>query len=360
MIPADLHFNFFDGIYGVILAFFVPFIALALFNYRKVILAKFASRQVLEEILIPRSRINYWAKVIALSLILILAVLAWMEPQGNGHYPLGVKAPLKQEEQTLRRRVHDVIFLIDASASMGVKDTRTGVTRLDYSKEIVDEVISQLRGDNVALWAFTSQPLKLSPLTLDYLYVRLMLKQLEINEGNIPGTNFIKVLETLRKEYFSGLSSKWRTLIIFSDGGDELEKNELEAATKLVNDAAALNLHVYTVGLGTQQGGLVPGVLEQGKSVYSRLNSQLLVDLAKRGRGEYYVANDMNAVELAQNLLSKIEKEGGFEKVNRRQSELLGKEDLIYDLYFQIPLAAVILLLLFVIFFPDTRRKRAL
>jgi Ca-activated chloride channel family protein len=259
-----------------------------------------------------------------------------------------------------------VIFLVDASASMGVKDTRNGESRFNYAKEIVDEVISGLRGDNVALWAFTSEPTMLSPLTLDYLFVRLRLRQMSINAGNIPGTSFDNALAKLRKEYFSNISPRHRTLVILSDGGDtqlegmsgEQKSKEIANITNLVKNADVLNLHVYTVGLGTKEGGTVPDVAFEGKPVTSHLDNQLLIELAKRGRGDYYFANEMNTVEIARRLISKIEKESSFETVHKQELSMLGGDDLIYDLYFQVPLAIAILFLLIAIFLPDTRRKR--
>ena len=47
---------------------------------------------------------------------------------------------------------------------MSVKDTRTGISRLDEAKEIVDETVSRLKGENASLWAFTAEPTRLSSL----------------------------------------------------------------------------------------------------------------------------------------------------------------------------------------------------
>lgn len=366
MIPKDIHFNFANGMYFIILALLIPYISWWLFSYRKNILEKFASKQVLEEVLIPRSNVNFWGKVIALTLAVFLAIVAWMEPEGNGHYPPGINAPKQTGEATIRRRVHDVIFLVDASASMGIKDTRSGSTRLDNAKEIVDEVMSRLQGENVSLWAFTSEPTKLSPLTMDYLFVRLRLRQMDINEGDVPGTNFVEALAGVRKEYFSTISPRHRTLIILSDGGDtrieslaEIEREkEIVSLANLVGQADVLNLKVYTVGIGSKEGKDVPGVSYKGDPVISKLDGQLLQELAKRGRGDYYQADDLTAVQIAEKLVAKIQREGGFEEQNMRTPPALGNKDLIYDLYFQIPLGGAILLLIFVVLFPDTRRKR--
>ncbi len=361
MIPADLHFEFLNGMYLFGLALLIPCLGWWLYNFRNDVLEKFASMKVLEDIIVYRSRVNYWGKIIALSLTLFFATLAWMEPVGNGHYPPGVKPTPKPEETTYRRRVHDVIFLVDASASMSVKDTRTGISRLDEAKEIVDETVSRLKGENASLWAFTAEPTMLSPLTMDYLFVRLRLKQMDINEGDVAGTDFAAALEDIRKEYFSTLSPRYRTLVILSDGEDTSDRekdNGISTIVNLVGQADELNLHVFTVGLGSKVGGVIPNLIYEGKSVKSHLESDLLQALAKRGRGEYYSGESLTAVQIAKELVDNIQKEGGFENINREASNTLGNADLIYELYFQIPLGLAIILLIFAMYFPDTRKKR--
>ena len=72
---------------------------------------------------------------------------------------------------------------------MAVVDTRVGESRLDYAKEIIDELVSQLDGEEVALYSLTSEMTLLVPPTNDYLYLRLMLHQVGYNEGDVYGTD---------------------------------------------------------------------------------------------------------------------------------------------------------------------------
>jgi len=221
VIPHDLHYQFPMAGYLFPLALVIFVLYWRLFEYRKTTLSGFASEKVLQDILIPRSRYNFWAKTVAFFLVWIFAAWALMQPTGNGHYPLetameaAAKPKGKAKEAVVKRKAHDVIFLVDASASMSVQDTRTGVSRLNYAKEIVDQIVSGLRGESTALYAFTSDTSKLSPRTMDYLFVRLILRQMRINEGDIAGTNLVEALSDMIFEIKIG---KFKSRNLFNVG----------------------------------------------------------------------------------------------------------------------------------------------
>ena len=349
-----------------------------LYIYRKTTLENFAESKILKDILIPRSQTNYWTKVIAVCAAWTLATLALMQPTGNGHYPLKemaageTKTKGSENEAIVRRKAHDVIFLVDASASMEVGDTRTKESRLDFAKEIIDEIISRLTGESVVLDAFTSDTTQLSPLTMDYLFVRLMLRQLQINEGEIAGTNLVEAIADMKDFYFPTITPKLKTLILLTDGGDtQLEEltapereNQINTILNLANDAKENQLRIFTIGMGTQKGSEVPGVLYEGKPVVSSLDDDLLKKLSAKGRGEYYFANDWTAMELAVNIISKMGEEGSpleEYKVQLPSGISRGDEDLLFDLFFQYPLALALIFLSVALIFPDSRiPKRSL
>jgi len=371
LIPPDLHFAYLKGFYLFPVAFLILLLMWGLIRYRRNILASFFNADLISEIEVPRSQFASWGKVAACFLLWIFAMLAFMQPEGNGRYPLesGVQGGKKEKEEgeaTARRKAHDVIFLVDASASMSVKDTRTGVSRLEYAKEIVDEVVSRLRGESVALYAFTSDTTRLSPTTMDYLFVRLVLRDMDINEGDIAGTNMIEALSDMRDAYFSKQSPKLKTLVVITDGEDtelaEMQGNARDAQEEmilsLIPNAADHQLRVFTVGMGTENGDVVPGVEDNGKPVVSKLDEKLLKALSQKGRGDFYLANQWTALDLADDLIEKMgEEEPPLEEftVNRSSGITRGKDDLVYDLYFQFPLAIALLMLLWVLFFPETR-----
>ena len=369
MIPNDLHYAFPSAAYLGLAVFLLAGIVWNLYSFRDTFLQRFSSAP---GVVLPRAPFSFWSKACAVCLAWIAATLVLMQPEGNGHYPKGKEEakqpPGKEQEGVIQRKVHDVIFLVDASASMEVPDAREGRTRFDYAKEIVDEIISKLKGESVALYAFTSDATKLSPLTMDYLFVRLMLKQMHIDEGDMAGTNIAEALARIRNEYFLTITPKLKTLVILTDGGDtnledlkgEERQKVIESLANFFDNAEELDLNVFTVGLGSPQGGAVPDVLSEGKPVHSALDAGVLKELSRKGRGKYYYANDFTAADLANEIANEITSQPAQleEYKVKTKSSVKGNEDLIYDLFFQIPMGIALLLLGFVLLFPDTKEAR--
>lgn len=374
MIPNDLNYNQPLAVYLLFGAIGIFTLFCSLYAYRKSKIHFFALSKILTEILIPRSRYNFWAKALFFSIAWALATLSLMEPRGNGHYPLesGIakqEGSKEKEDASLQRRAHDVIFLVDASASMEVKDTRLKLSRLEYAKEIVDQIIAKLKGESVALYAFTSDTTRLSPPTMDYLFVRLMLRDLHINEGDIAGTNLLEAISDMRSDYFKNKTPILKTLVILTDGEDTdikgMQGKEKEEYTKkilnLLKDSEENHLTVFTIGMGTAKGEVIPGMQYGGKPVVSSLDVEILKRIADSGKGKYYFANDWTAFDLSKDLADIIDQENApleDYKVKLGRSETKGGDDLIYDLYFQIPLGICILLLSFGLFFPETRLRK--
>ncbi|MCH9633964.1 MAG: hypothetical protein S4CHLAM7_06980 [Chlamydiae bacterium] len=266
----------------------------------------------------------------------------------------------QDEKVIMRRRASDVIFLVDASASMEIKDTRIKTSRLDFAKEIIEEVVSKLDGQNVALYAFTSEVTPIVPPTLDYFFTRMLLRSIKINEGDVAGTDLLEALELMSKKYLSGPEKRQKVLIVLTDGGDtyleSLQDKERENHVAVILDKIAPHkenrIKVFTIGLGTEQGREVPGLAYEGKPVVSSLDSLLLSQLSEAGSGRYFFANDYSAPQISENIISLIKEDSAYieEEVIPKQMlqrSVLEKkpqnEDVIH--YYQIPLCLAILLL---------------
>lgn len=354
------------------LLLFVGLILLAafirLYQYRQNKLSALADFNILNLVQEPRRTIPFWIKSLLFCTAWMFAVLALMGPKGNGRYPT---SPLEQlnkpsKPQTVRQLAQDVVFLIDTSASMGVVDTRTGKSRLDDAKEIVEEIVSSLRGQNAALFAFTSATMQLVPLTTDYLFTRLMLRQVSINEGETAGTDLLQALTTIKSNFFSVVTKKQTALILLTDGGDThlegLQGSEREAYIQkilnAVHHADAKQLQVYIVGIGSTQGKVIPNVSFQGHPVVSALNEELLRQISRNTGGEFYLSNEMTALQTANAIIDKLKANRQFEDkiVNSPRIES-GQDELVYDLYFQIPLGIAVIALALALLLPETRRK---
>lgn len=362
----DLVFQFPNAAYILLLFAVILILQIYLYSHRIRSIQAYASEKLLPWLLIGRSKIISYMKIAAWGLIWILAGLALMSPEGNIHYlPSGENSKeVQQSNQT-----YEVVFLIDTSSSMSVADGSNGQTRLDEAKEIMQNIVSQLKGVSLAVYAFTSELTPVVPSTLDYLFTRMMIDDLHINEGDVGGTLFAPVLEALKSKALTGKLAHAHGLIILSDGGDnEVYKQNPpseEALQKILNvfsDLEANQLKIFTVGLGKPNPSIIPKVTDaQGKPVESQLQSELLDRLAKEGQGEFYAAYQWNDWDLSTKLIQNINAaidQNKQEAVNpERKIMPVKEEDKIADLYYQIPLGMAIVLLLAGMLIPDVKRK---
>lgn len=330
--------------------------ALSLFFYRKRVLEQFNPQLVL-----PRSPLLETLKLVALLGVWILATLALMQPKGNAHYLEEKISPKHSAEVKLRRKAHEIILLIDVSASMSVPDSRDGKTRLSYAKDIADQFASRLNGESVSLYAFTYDVAQLSPATIDELYVRLLLRSLKINEGDTAGTSLLKAMQEMRKKYLENPASKMLTLLLFTDGQD----NQIQDASgenevlETLNAPGANHLRLFTIGMGSAKPSEIPKLTWEGHAVESALNSSLLKKLAAKGRGDFFEANAYTTVSLVDALFEALAQDSPYvsEDLLTTTLDLPAEESVIYTPYFQIPLGIAVLLFAFYIFGPNTTRR---
>lgn len=359
--PVDFHFDKPEMIYLIFILFFILALFWSLFVTRQKTLHLFSSKENLKKLLIPRK--NNLIKVLIFCLAWIAIIFALMQPKGNGHYPNSTKNEIENQPKA-KLKAHDMIFMVDASASMAIKDTVSGKSRLDLATEIADEIMSGLQGESASLYAFTSNVTKLSPQTLDLFFVRMMLRGISINEGGLTGTDFLNSLSTVEDKHFKPSTNKLTTLIILSDGGDTLLETlngeqrflRINQILKTLGDPSKLNLRVFTIGIGNSTESLIPNVESAGKPVYSKLESGLLKALSEKGRGNYYEANQISPLAISKQIFEKLKQDDPY----LQDAKVDPKENLIYSNYFQIPLAIGLVLLSFYLLFPNVSIKHIL
>jgi Ca-activated chloride channel family protein len=326
-------------------------------RYRRKNLEAFGDPHVLNVVAVERSPVLFWAKVVLLCIVWICGVAAVMMPRGNPHLPGAAPEAKKSPSQTIEsQRRHDIVFVVDVSASMGVADNGQGDSaRLSVAKEIVDSVISRLKGENVALEAFTSQALPIIPLTTDYLFTRLMLRGLTINEGETAGTDMLKAVESVGPIFEKTPSTVAKTLVLLSDGEDTTEQKEQLEAIKTAADALKnSDVRLITVGLGSLEGKKVPDVQYKGKPVVSSQKPQLLQAMASPR--SYYDGDLDSSLVIAQKIGKDID---GRTIVRSVQGMTIQSSEVLdYDHYFQYPLAIALAALSLFLVIPDTLKRK--
>lgn len=354
MIPRDINFSNPKAAILMLAAFLLILLFQYAFLMRKRAADRFAPPELLAKMADLRPKGETLIRCLAFLLSWIFACLALMGPQGNAHYSSSVEG-LSQEAFN-----QNILFLIDTSESMSVKDTRTKETRLSAAKEIADQIAKRLVGYNLMLISLTTEAYPVVPLTLDNLYFRLVLKQLNFNEGEAPqGTDFFKIFSNLKNVYDVDPKSHYQILIVLSDGEDlQLDELSADMRQRRINEIASFvspknfpHLKVFTIGMGSETGGEVPGVIFQGRKVISKLNTTLLKAISRAGGGEFYAANNDTSEELANQIVTEIkEREKKLQKEPLRGVE--GGALLTYDEYFQIPLLLSLIALTIAFFYP--------
>ena len=187
-----------------------------------------------------------------------------------------------------KRQGRDVIIAIDCSRSMLATDVAP--SRLERAKLATQDLIAQLQGDRVGLIAFAGTAFLQAPLTIDYGAVLNSLSEFDTNIIPRGGTNIAAAITEADSAFGKGESDN-RCLILFTDG-EELEADAVTAA-----NAEKDHMKIFTVGLGSADGSLIPipgsdgGTTfvkdENGQFGKSRLDEDRLRKIAESTGGFY-------------------------------------------------------------------------
>ena len=230
--------------------------------------------------------------------------------------------------QVVEREGVQLIVALDISKSMLAEDLKPN--RLSRAKLEVHELMRQLGGDEVGLVLFAGSAFVQFPLTFDYATARTFLDNASPEMIQRQGTNLARAI------YLSltGLADERpgeKVILIITDGEDH--EGEAMAAAE---EAALMGVIIYTIGMGSTEGTPIPikgyfgrdaGYVKdsQGDLVLSRLNEEILRDVAEAGGGVYIRAGgdrsaaDQFAQELAGLQKTSVESEVETTRVERFQ-----------------------------------------
>jgi Ca-activated chloride channel family protein len=217
---------------------------------------------------------------------LILLAFALANPQ------LGSKM-----EKSTRKGI-DLIIAIDISNSMLAQDLKPN--RLERSKMAISRLINDLQGDKLGIIAYTARAYTLLPITTDYGAARMFLNNLNVDYINQQGTSIASAINLAHETFTQKKSDKKnQALIIISDGEDH-EEGAIEAAKKAQMDG----ITIFTIGMGLPSGAPIPQSANrpgagfkkdrEGNTIISRLNENLLKDIANAGNGFFVRASNSN------------------------------------------------------------------
>ncbi|MFK5973642.1 MAG: VWA domain-containing protein [Flavobacteriaceae bacterium] len=214
--------------------------------------------------------------------------------------------------ETIKREGVDIVFAVDVSKSMLAEDIAPN--RLEKAKRLVSEIINQLASDRVGIIAYAGQAFPQLPITTDYGAAKMFLQSMNTDMLTSQGTAINEAIE-LATTYYNDEEQTNRVLFIISDGEDHSEGSTLEAVEIAVEEG----IRIFTIGVGKSRGVPIPikrnGVVErlkkdaQGEVVITKLNEDILSDIANEGNGEYIDGtNTDEAVDYIKDQLNQMDK----------------------------------------------------
>ncbi len=275
------HSEFLYLLFGIPLLIIIYIVA---YQVKKKSIRRFGSLSVISRLMPDVSFFRPHLKFVVLSLALIVLILAIAGPQ------FGSK--LKE----VKRKGIEIIIALDISNSMLAEDIRPN--RLERAKQAIIRLLDQLENDRIGLIVFAGDAYTQVPVTSDYAGARMFLNNIKTDIVSRQGTAIGKAIRLASNSFTQDAESN-KAIIIISDG----ENHEGDAIQE-AEQAREKGIKVYSIGMGSPDGSPIPvkGSYNQkeflkdrqGNVVTSKLNTQMLSQIAMAGGGRYYHATSTN------------------------------------------------------------------
>ena len=260
---------------------------------------KFADKKLLERLSPNRSLFKTILKITVLCLAFACLAIALVNPK------IGTKL------ETVKREGVDIVFAVDVSKSMLAEDIAPN--RLDKSKQLVAQIINNLASDRVGIIAYAGKAFPQLPITTDYAAAKMFLQGMNTEMLSSQGTAIDEAIQ-LARTYYDDDDQTNRVLIIISDGEDH---NNI--ATDVAEAASDEGIKIFTIGVGTSNGGPIPikrnGIVLNYKKdnndevVVTKLNEETLIEIAEEANGQYINGRSTDeVVETIREILNKLDK----------------------------------------------------
>ena len=225
-------------------------------------------------------------KFIIISFALLMLVISLVNPK------------IGTELKTVKREGVDIVFAIDVSKSMLAEDIAPN--RIIKSKRIVSELFNNLGSDRVGIIAYASTAIPVLPITTDFSSARMFLESLNTDMLSSQGTSIAEAIN-LSKNYFNDENQTNRVLCVISDGEDhEIQNNNLSDIAK------EAGITIISIGVGSTNGAPIPikenDIVksykkdDKGEVVITKLNENILKDMATQTGGIYFKGDNTNSV----------------------------------------------------------------
>ncbi len=199
----------------------------------------------------------------------------------------------------------DIILCFDISGSMTEKDFNPD--RLEASKQVASDFVRNRPGDEMGIVIFSNLSFTLCPLTTDHDAVLNQIQNIESgylqDEGTAIGSGLATSVDRLRNS-----KAKSKIIILLTDGVDFGGTIPPDLALQM---AKYYGIKIYTIGVGSEKDvdevvDSPLGPVVQHKKL--QFNEPLLKKLASETNGQYFHANDNDALTKIYQSINQLEK----------------------------------------------------
>jgi len=200
----------------------------------------------------------------------------------------------------------DIMIALDISNSMLAEDIQPN--RLEAAKMALSRFIDQLKGDRIGLVVFAGKSFVQLPITSDYAAAKMFVNYVNPKLMNEQGTDIASAIDlaavSMLPEIKDGNSDlnkisqlNSKVILVVSDGEDHFPE-----AVDMAVQARKLGITVHTIGIGDVRGVPIPDKKGnnsfkkdlEGNTVITRLNEDVLKEIAAVGGGIYVHASNVN------------------------------------------------------------------
>jgi len=268
--------------YLLLLVFFLLFAFWFYNNWKKQAGKRFGDKKTIDLLMPQLSRGKPKLKFLLILIAFVLLVVGLTDPQ------IGSKL------EKVKREGIDLMLVLDVSNSMLAEDIKPN--RLERSKMAISSLIDKLQGDRLGIIIFAGNAYKQLPLTTDYSAAKLFLSAVDTKIVPTQGTAIGEAIDMAAQSF--GDTEHNKAIIVITDG-----ENHEDDAIGAARNAAEKGIKVFTIGMGLPEGSPIPvynaygnrtGFKKdrQGKTVITKLNEDMLRQIAAAGDGAYARANN--------------------------------------------------------------------
>ena len=203
----------------------------------------------------------------------------------------------------------DILLALDISESMRAEDFKDA-NRFQTAKSVINNFLMHRENDRVGLVVFSGESFTLCPLTLDYPVLRESLRDVAVSmngqlaDGTAIGDAIATAIHRLRAS-----EAKTKIVILLTDGENNAGTIEPSTAATL---ARAFGIKVYTIGMGKEDGALIPyedtTFGKRYRKVLTYLDEDTLKQIANITSARYFRATDTQSLTRIYTEIDQFEK----------------------------------------------------